>query len=172
MCVDRFGSEQVNKKELRIAAVMAGSSTDPPLTTKKEYCKFHFSPTGCARTGTCRFAHSEAEIGEIIADYQKMNAKMTMCRYWQMGKCWHKGGKCGYAHGEEEKTDVADYKKKKGLMHKSDGSFWDSTTRRREGHAPTTGNGLVQAQVQVPRAMFVMIPLLLLLHIIIIIKYV
>lgn len=140
-----------------IAAVMAGSSTDsgPPLyyTTKTELCKFHFSSTGCARTGTCRFAHDEREIGEEIIDYQKMNAKMTICRYWQMGKCWHKDGKCGFAHSEEEKRDIADYKKKKGVMHKWDGSFWDSATRR-EGH---------EEQVQVPRplAMFVMIPLLL-----------
>ena len=104
------------------------------FTVKMEMCSFHMK-NRCQRGSKCRYAHSKEEVGGKVVDWKRMGCKVTMCKYWEQGRCWNTADNCEYAHGAAQQSDPAKYEKQKGKTK------WGNTWWR------TTGN---EYQEQVP----------------------
>ena len=88
--------EVVEEKDLKKKVIGEG---EVAMKTKDHMCKF-FENNACTRGDLCAWAHSEDEIGQVVPDAQKL--KVTMCQFYEKGRCNMPSHKCAYAHGADE----------------------------------------------------------------------
>jgi len=88
--------EVVEKKDLKKKVI---GEVAVRMKTKDHMCRFH-EKNNCERGHLCAWAHSEDEIGQVVPDAQQL--KVTLCQYYQKGRCNMPSHKCAYAHGADE----------------------------------------------------------------------
>ena len=72
-----------------------------------DWCNSYLWWGSCERRTTCRFAHNDQEMAQMVKvsreweNYQNMGCKLEICKRWKEGRCWRTAGTCRFAHGDQ-----------------------------------------------------------------------